>query len=136
VAGYAQQVAQAGVETSTLLGGLGNGTEDAPRLDPALAQKNARTFFQALDLGPAYSLTILAATPTLLTVQVSTMQAIFLWPGPVPLSEQASETPQADTTMAVGAPASKASARYEVSRRVTWCAAQGKRKTGTRWEVY
>jgi hypothetical protein len=97
VAGYAEQVAQAGVEAATVLNGFGTGGSNAPALNPTLAKQEAQAFWQALSLGPGYTLTIVAATPTILTVRVSTTVPVYLWPGPVPVSEQASEIPQADT---------------------------------------
>jgi hypothetical protein len=97
LAGYAEQTAQAGADAAIMLDGFGTGERSAPLLNPMLATQQAQLFFQALALGPTYTLTILQATPTVLTVQVSAKQEVFLWPGPVALSEQASATPQADT---------------------------------------
>jgi hypothetical protein len=97
VAGYAQQTAQAGVEAATVLNGFGTGASNTPLLNPTLATQQAQAFFQALNLGPTYQLTIVVATSTLLTVRIQTTQEIFLWPGPASISASASETPQADT---------------------------------------
>lgn len=98
VAGYAEQVALAGVEAATVLNGFGNGGSSTPLLNPTLAETQAQVFFQALALGPTYTLTILAATTTLLTVRVSTIVPVYLWPGPVTVADSASEIPEADTT--------------------------------------
>lgn len=88
---YAQEVARAGVENATTIANFS--TVGVAQLDPQRARPEAQQFFASLGLDQTYQLTILEATTTRLTVQITHVQPLFFWPD-VKLSEQATATPQ------------------------------------------
>jgi Flp pilus assembly protein TadG len=79
---YAQEIARAGATAVDLNGVTGSGTAT---LDMALAAQQAEQYFQGLNLGPTYSMTIKTLTPTLITIQMSHDQPVYLIAAFVPL---------------------------------------------------
>jgi hypothetical protein len=94
---YAQEVARAGATAVDLNGVTGSGTA---HLNVTLAQQQATQYFQALNLGPTYVMTITALTPNSITVQLSHEQPVYLIGAFVPINSvsivvEASAVPKA-----------------------------------------
>src|SRR5690349_20192051 len=79
---YAQEVAQAGATAVDLNGVTGSGTA---HLNVTLAAQQAEQYFQDLNLGPTYIMTIKALTSTQITVEISHDQPVYLIAAFVPL---------------------------------------------------
>ncbi len=79
---YAQEVAQAGATAVDLNGVTSSGVA---RLNTTLATQQANRYFQDLNLGPTYTMTITTLTPTLITVQISHDQPVYLIAAFVPI---------------------------------------------------
>ena len=79
---YAQEVARAGATEVDLNGVTGSGTA---HLNVVRAQQQATQYFQALNLGPTYTMTITNLTTSIITVQLSHEQPVYLIGAFVPI---------------------------------------------------
>lgn len=72
---YAQEVARAGATAVNLNGVTGSGTA---QINTTLARQQATQYFQALNLGPTYTMTITTLTTSKITVQITHDQPVYL----------------------------------------------------------